>query len=427
MTDFTVMGSWLAPIGSVQPLPVDESGLRERLRLTGLSAGLALLGIPVALALAILSILAVPLTLAVAAGLVLAWAAVPATAWLTGIHRQISGALLDEEIPSGYAPVEGTNAFTRPFVWLRDPARWRDIGFLWFSATGGFVLSLLPVALLVSPFVHLLGLMLDPGVFWVVLVLLDGPMLVAWWLVTPHLARARALAERGILGHSRVERLEQRVEEVTASRAETLDHSAAEVRRIERDLHDGAQAQMIAAGMQLGMAEKLVVSDPEAAAEKLRLARETTLSALAEMRALIKGIHPPALADHGLVGGVEALAFAVPVAVSVAADLPGHPPAAVESAAYFAVAECLTNVVKHAEAGRAWVRLGYAEDRLRIEVGDDGSGGADPAGGGLEGVRRRLMAFEGTISVSSPVGGPTVVTMELPCALSSQRTRPSSG
>ena len=208
MTDFTVMGTWLAPIGAGQPLPVDEAGLRERLRLTGLSAGLALLGIPVALALAILSILAVPLTLAVAAGLVLAWAAVPATEWLTGIHRRVSGALLDEEIASGYAPVDGTNAFTRPFVWLRDPARWRDVGFLWFSATGGFVLSVLQVALLVSPFVHLLGLMLDPGVFWVLLVLLDGPMLVAWWLVTPHLARARALAERGILGHSRVERLE---------------------------------------------------------------------------------------------------------------------------------------------------------------------------------------------------------------------------
>jgi len=427
MTDFTVMGTWLAPIASLRPLPIDEAGFRERLRLTGLAAGLALLGIPVALALAIGSLLAVPLTLAAGAGLVIAWAVVPATEALTGLHRRISGGLLDEEIPAGYAPTDRTNAVTRPFVWLGDPARWRDIGFLWFSGTGGFVLSILPVGLLVSPAVHLIGLILDPGAFWVLLVLRDGPMLVTWWLVTPHLVRARALAERGILGHSRVEQLERRVEEVSASRSEVVDHSAAEVRRIERDLHDGAQAQMIAAGMQLGMAEKLVVSDPEAAAEKLRQARETTLSALAEMRALIKGIHPPALADHGLVGGIEALAYAIPVAVAVSAELPGHPPAAVESATYFAVAECLTNVVKHTEAQRAWVRLGYAEDRLQVEVGDDGAGGADPTGGGLEGVRRRLAAFEGTISVSSPVGGPTVVTMEIPCALSSQRTRPSSG
>jgi len=426
MTDFGAMGTWLAPIGSVQPLPVDQPALRERLRLTVVGVGLALLGLPVALALGILSIISVPLGLAVV-GLALAWAVVPATELLAGLHRRVSGTLLDEEIPAGYAPTGDTTGFLRPFLWLRDPARWRDVGFLWFSATGGFVLSALPALLLTAPVIHLIGAILDGGVFWWLLVLLDGPMLLTWWLVTPHLARARALAERGILGHSRVEQLEQRVEEVTAARTETLDHSAAEVRRIERDLHDGAQAQMIAAGMHLGMAEKLVTSDPEAAAEKLRQARETTLSALAEMRALIKGIHPPALADTGLVGGIEALAFAAPIAVSVAADVPGHPPAAVESAVYFVIAECLTNVVKHADANRAWVKVEYVEGRLRAEVGDDGRGGADPNGSGLEGVRRRLSVFDGTISVSSPAGGPTVVTLELPCALSSQRIKPSSG
>ncbi len=426
MTDFGAMDTWLAPIGRVRPLPVDEPAIRERLRLTVVGVGLALLGLPVALFLGILSILSVPLGLALV-GFALAWAVVPATEELTRLHRRVSGALLDEEIPSGYAPTEGTNGITRPFVWLRDPARWRDVGFLWFSATGGFVLSALPALLLTAPVIHLVGAVFDGGVFWWLLVLLDGPMLVAWWLVTPHLARARAMAERGILGHSRVEQLEQRVEEVTASRAETLDHSAAEVRRIERDLHDGAQAQMIAAGMHLGMAEKLVATDPEAATEKLRQARETTLAALAEMRALIKGIHPPALADQGLVGGIEALAYAAPIAVAVNTEVPGHPPAAVESAVYFAVAECLTNVVKHAEAHRAWVRLEHAHGVLRVEVGDDGTGGADPGGGGLEGVRQRLSVFDGTIRVSSPVAGPTLITMELPCALSSQRTKPSSG
>jgi signal transduction histidine kinase len=426
MTDFTVMGTWLAPIASLRPAPVDEAGLRERLRLTGISLVFVLAGIPVALALAIGWVLAVGLGVVVA-GLLIAWAVVPAAEALTGMHRRVSGALLGEEIESGYADTSGTNVVTRPFTWLRDPVRWRDFAFLWFSATGGFVLSLLPVALLISPAIHLMALIADPGPVTVLLILIDGPLLVTWWLVTPQLVRGRALAERGILGHARVELLEQRVEEVTAARGETLDHSAAEVRRIERDLHDGAQAQMIAAGMHLGLAEKLVTSDPEGAAERLRMARETTLSALAEMRALIKGIHPPALADHGLVGGIEALAYAAPVAVTVSAEVPGHPPAAVESALYFAVAECLTNVVKHAEAGRAWVRLEYAEGVLRAEVGDDGQGGADPAGSGLEGVGRRLAVFDGTMTVSSPPRGPTVVTMELPCALSSQRIKPSSG
>jgi signal transduction histidine kinase len=425
MTDFSLMGTWLAPIASLRPLPVDEPALRERLRLTAIGVGLALLGLPVALALGILSILSVPLGLAIV-GVGLAWAAVPATEELTRLHRRVSGGLLGEEIPSGYADTTGANALTRPFTWLRDPARWRDVAFLWFSATGGFVLSLLPAALVTSPVVHLAGAILDGGPLWWLLVLLDGPLLVAWWLVTPHLARTRALAERGILGHSRVEQLERRVEEVTASRSETLDHSAAEVRRIERDLHDGAQARMIAVGMHLGMAEKLVANDPEAAAETLRQARETTLSALADMRALIKGIHPPALADHGLAGGIEALAYAAPVAVSVAGDLPGHPPAAVESAIYFAVAECLTNVAKHAHATRAWVRLEHEQGVLRVVVGDDGRGGADPNGTGIAGVRRRLSPFDGTMDLSSPAGGPTVVTMEVPCALSSQRTRPSS-
>ena len=184
MTDFGAMDTWLAPIGTVRPLPVDEPAIRERLRLTVVGVGLALLGLPVALFLGILSILSVPLGLAIV-GFALAWAVVPATEELTRLHRRVSGALLDEEIPSGYAPTEGTNGITRPFVWLRDPARWRDVGFLWFSATGGFVLSALPALLLTAPVVHLVGAVLDGGLFWWLLVLLDGPMLVAWWLVTP--------------------------------------------------------------------------------------------------------------------------------------------------------------------------------------------------------------------------------------------------
>jgi signal transduction histidine kinase len=226
--------------------------------------------------------------------------------------------------------------------------------------------------------------------------------------------RARARAERAILGHDRVAELAERVERVEESRAETLDHSAAEVRRIERDLHDGAQARIASVGMSVGLAEKLLQTDPEGAAALLREARETTMDALDDLRSVVRGIHPPVLADRGLAGGIEALALALPVPVAVRVDVPRLPPP-VESAAYFAVAECLANTVKHAAASRAWVRGSYAEQRLRLVVGDDGRGGADPAGSGLAGVARRLAAFDGTLAVDSPAGGPTTVRMEVPC------------
>ena len=411
MTDWTAMPP--QPIRSVRPAPVDKDALVERLRLTLVSAGYALSAVP-ALALAILSILCVPLGL-VAVGFALALAVVPATAALTALHRRASGGLLDERIEAAYADTTGTDPVTRPVRWLRDKARWRDVGFLWFSATGGFAMSLLPVALLTAPVAHVVGALLDGGILWWLLVLLDGPLLVAWWCATPGLVRGRALAERGILGHTRVERLERRVSDVAASRAETLDHSAAEVRRIERDLHDGAQARIAAVGMNVGLAEKLIASDPAAAAELLREARETTVSALEDLRSVVRGIHPPALADRGLVGGIEALALPLPLPVTVAVDVPAGLPQPLESAAYFAVAECLANTVKHAGAHRAWVVGSLRDGVLRLEVGDDGTGGADASGGGLSGVRRRLAAFDGTMDVLSPTGGPTVVTMEVPC------------
>lgn len=419
MTDWSAM--LLRRIGSLRPTPVDGDALVDRLRLTLLSAGYALLGAP-ALALGILTILCIPLGL-VTAGFALALAVVPATAALTAVHRRVSGALLGEPVTASYADTTGTNVATRPVRWLTDKARWRDVGFVWFSATGGFVMSVLPVGLLTAPITHLGGAVLDGGFWWWMLVLLDGPLLLVWWLVTPALVRGRAVAERNILGHSRVERLERRVEEVAASRTETLDHSAAEVRRIERDLHDGAQARIAAVGMNVGLAEKLLESDPAAAAELLREARETTVSALADLRSVVRGVHPPALADRGLAGGIEALALPIPLPVTVAVDLPRGIPEPVESAAYFAVAECLANTVKHSGATRAWVVGTYDDGVLHLEVGDDGRGGADAyvdkQGGGLAGVARRLAAFDGTMEVASPPGGPTIVTLEVPC-----RTRP---
>ncbi|PWN01501.1 sensor histidine kinase [Nocardioides silvaticus] len=408
------MSSLLAPIPTLGPTPVDRATAVGRLRLTLVGTGQALLGLPVGLAIGILWLLAVPLTLAVV-GLLLALLVVPTGRALADVHRRFAGSLLDDDVESGYLPDDGRSVLGRPLLWVRDPARWRDFAHLWFSATGGFVLSGLPTLLLVAPVVHVVGLLVDPGTVWLLLVFLDGPMLLTWWLVTPHLLRGRAHADRTILGHSRLAHLEQRVVTVEETRAESLDHQAAEIRRIERDLHDGAQARIAAVGMNVGLAEKLIGQDPDAAAALLREARETTLSALEDLRSVVRGIHPPALADRGLVGAVEALALPIPIPVTVSMSLPAVPPP-VESAAYFAVAECLANVVKHADATRAWVTARHDGERLLLAVGDDGRGGAAAVdGGGLAGVARRLAAFDGTMAVASPDGGPTVVRMEVPC------------
>lgn len=424
MTDWEAMAVELPRIRSIAPTPVDSGALAERLRLTGVAAGQALLMAP-ALVLGILGILMWPLML-VTVGFLISYGVVPATERLGALHRWTAGQLLGESIATGYLDTTGQNVLGRPFVWLRDPARWRDFAHLWFSATGGFVLSAVPALLLAGPVVHLIGAVIDFGSFWLLLLFLSGPMLLLWWFVTPALVRARALADRNILGHGRIEELERRVSEVAESRSEALDHSAAEVRRIERDLHDGAQARIAAVGMNVGLAEKLLGTDPDAAADLLREARESTVSALEDLRSVVRGIHPPVLADRGLGGAIEALAVSIPMPVTVSLDIGEDLPDPVESAAYFAVTECLTNVVKHARATRAWVTGTRAGDRLTLAVGDDGRGGADPGGSGLRGVARRLAAFDGTMTVVSPDGGPTVVTMELPWTTGRPRTGASS-
>jgi signal transduction histidine kinase len=342
------------------------------------------------------------------------------------VHRRLSGAVLGEPIAPAYADTADRGLPARLFVYLRDPARWRDFAFLAFSGTGGLALSALPVLMLVAPVAHVTALLATRDWLWWLLVLLDGPLLVVWWLVTPALVRARATADRGILAGSRTEKLERRVEEVAASRAASLDHSAAEVRRIERDLHDGAQARIVSVGMSLGLAEELMDTDPQTAAGLLREARESAVTALSDLRSVVQGIHPPVLADRGLVGAVEALAVDLPLPVTVSSDLPGRLPDPVESAVYFAVAECLANTVKHAGAQRAWVTVRHLGGRLLVDCGDDGRGGAGLSGSGLAGVRRRLAAFDGTMSLVSPAGGPTVVSLEVPCEPSSPRTSPSS-
>ena len=238
----------------------------------------------------------------------------------------------------------------------------------------------------------------------------------------PWFLKMHARVASSLLAPTRTE-MTARVSQLTESRSVAVDSSAAELRRIERDLHDGAQARLVALGMNIGLAEQVVRDDPEQALTLLAEARAASGAALSELRALVRGIHPPVLAERGLDGAVCALALSLPLHVDVHINLPGRGSAPVESAAYFVIAEALTNVVKHSGATRAWVQLEYEPGKLVAIVGDNGAGGAVPrADGGLRGIERRLSAFDGMVAVTSPVGGPTQVTMELPCELSLART-----
>jgi signal transduction histidine kinase len=206
-----------------------------------------------------------------------------------------------------------------------------------------------------------------------------------------------------------------RVEELERSRAAAVDSQETELRRIERDLHDGAQASLVALGMSLGLAEEKLHTDPEAAQALLGEVRADAQRALEELRALARGIHPPILADRGLEAAVSELAARSPVPVALSADLPERLPNAVETAAYFVVAEGLANAIKHAGAQAVQIRLARENGALVAEIRDDGRGGADPAGSGLRGLEQRVRALDGSLVLDSPPGGPTTVRVELPC------------
>ncbi|MEU5941681.1 sensor histidine kinase [Micromonospora sp. NPDC047548] len=232
----------------------------------------------------------------------------------------------------------------------------------------------------------------------------------------PWLLRVHARLTRALLSPDRTEELTRRVEQLVDTRAAAVDSSAAELRRIERDLHDGAQARLVAMGMSLSNAERLIERDPETARALVAEVRQSSSKALQELRDLVRGIHPPVLADRGLPDAVRALALDGPLDVEIDARLAHRLPAPLESAAYFAVSELLANTAKHSEADRAAVDIALRNGLLYIRVRDDGCGGADLSRGtGLRGVERRLAAFDGTLRVDSPAGGPTVIELAIPC------------
>jgi signal transduction histidine kinase len=209
--------------------------------------------------------------------------------------------------------------------------------------------------------------------------------------------------------------LTERISTLESTRAGAVDVQEAELRRIERDLHDGAQARLVALGMSLGMAEQKLSTDADAARQLLAEARAGAGEALRELRDLARGIHPPVLADRGLEAAVRALAAGSPIPVVVSVENPERAKPPVESAAYFVVAETLANAGKHSGASRVTVRIVRTGDVLSVEIEDDGAGGADLSGSGLSGLRRRVEALDGTLTVASPAGGPTTVRAELPC------------
>ncbi|MEU3835825.1 sensor histidine kinase [Streptomyces microflavus] len=304
-----------------------------------------------------------------------------------GRARSLLGVRIEEPSPLPSGRQEG-GVF--PWLWsgLKDPVGWRSLLYAFVRLPWGVL------------------------TFAVTLV-----SLIVLWPVLPFIARGLTAADRamvrGLLPPS--DELERRIAELESDRGVVVDTAAADLRRIERDLHDGAQARLVALAMGLGLAKEKLTDDPEAAARMVDEAHGEIKVALQELRDLARGIHPAVLTDRGLDAALSAIASRCTVPVNVSVDLPGRPAEAIEGIAYFTVSELLQNVSKHSGARSASVEVWRASDRLLIKVTDDGSGGARMGGGsGMAGLAERLGAVDGLFVLDSPVGGPTAVTAELP-------------
>jgi signal transduction histidine kinase len=240
-------------------------------------------------------------------------------------------------------------------------------------------------------------------------------LVVAPWF-TGAVAALDAPTVRALLGPSRTEELEHRVQRLAQTRAGVVDAADAERRRLERDLHDGTQQRLVSLAMNLGMA-RAQAATAEQARQAIAEAHEEAKAALAELRNLVRGLHPAVLEDRGLDAALSGVAARMPVPVRLTVDLPRRPPAVIEAVAYYVVSEALTNVAKHAQASQAEVFVQRTGDRLHVIISDDGLGGADPARGtGLAGLAKRALSVDGTFEIASPPGGPTLITVDLPCA-----------
>ncbi|WAL69837.1 sensor histidine kinase [Amycolatopsis cynarae] len=306
------------------------------------------------------------------------------------LERRFVRRMLDTPMPPAERlPVEG--GFVRRWrVQLVDPSTWRDLAYL---------LVVFPLGI-VEFAIGLTSIVLLPIAIW-----------VAPWIGWMHGSLALAL-----LGPNRAERLAVKAQHLQASRARGVDAAEAERRRIERDLHDGAQQRLVAVAMSLGRAKNKLVKDPDAARELIDEAHADAKLAVSELRDLARGIYPAVLADRGLDAALSAQAAKSPIPVAVEVDVDPRPPAAVETTAYFIVGETLTNIAKHSGATEASVKVWRAEEKVVVEITDNGHGGAElRPGGGLSGLADRAATIDGVITVVSPVGGPTVIRADLPC------------
>jgi signal transduction histidine kinase len=306
----------------------------------------------------------------------------------------------------------------------RAPATWRQLGYhllaLVAGTAGGALVAICWSAVALAPW-YADDLWSDarrPGIRLGVTVLTLAMLLAAPW-VARVLARADEAAAGALLGPSRSEELALRVEALARSRAEIVAASDAERRRIERDLHDGAQQRLVSLAMNLGMARAKLTDAPEPAREAIEQAHDEATRTLAELREFVRGLHPAVLDDRGLDAALSGIAATAPLPVRLRVDMAARCSPSVEAVAYFVVSEALTNVAKHAHAGHAEVTVERTGGRLRVVVEDDGRGGATLAAGGegsgLRGLAQRAAAVDGTLTVHSPLGGPTVITVELPC------------
>lgn len=295
---------------------------------------------------------------------------------------------------------------------IGDPAYWRDVRWVPIAAVTVGPVCAVPAALLAGAVIAFAHPTLSTVVLGVVLLAAataSAPYL--WRIIGPLAARWLRLPENVAMA--------ERVRELESQRADATAAQAAEIRRIERDLHDGAQARLVAVGLSLATAERLMDTDPERAKALMREAREGTSNSLTELRELVRGVNPPVLVERGAVEAIRALALDSPLHVHVDAPDRLRLDTPIEAALYFGVAELLANASKHAPSARVRVQIRDRGTAIEIDVDDDGPGGATiRPGGGLDGIRQRLSAFDGTLTVSSPPGGPTRMRMAMPCVSS---------
>ena len=373
--------------------------------------------------------------------LVLPLAAVPFTLlslwgrWWARVERSRVNALHGLGLVDPVPPLPPGPVWRRLSAAVRSRARWKEIGHVLARLPlsvascalvlgtwcGSAALVLLPAYVDLLPRntaqFGLFGVSQGPAAIAAVLVGVLGLAVVAPWLTL--VAGAVDAAEaRALLGRPVGSELQAAAHRAETGRVAAVDAAEAERRRIERDLHDGAQQRLVALAMDLGAARQRLETDPEAGRALVAEAHEEAKAALREIRDLVRGIHPVILADRGLDAALSAVVARCPVPVELSVDLGDQRlPSAVESAAYFVVSESLTNVARHARATRARVAIARMRDRLIVEVRDDGEGGARPAAGtGLDGLASRVASLRGTMDVLSPAGGPTTVLVELPCA-----------